>query len=407
VRDPHATIEAVWRSGNRVKLLENGEEFFPRAFAAIASAQREILIETFILFEDKVGMELHRLLVAAGRRGVHVEIMVDGFGSPKFSPEFLSELTSAGVHFRVFDPHPRRLGMRLHMFRRMHRKLLVVDGKLAFVGGINFSADHLADFGPTAKQDYAIELEGPVVSDIRSFTKAAIASQGTGEGWRPSRDFVEAAGVGNAQARFVLRDNGHRGNAIEREYRRAIRAARREVLIANAYFFPGYGFLHDLRAAARRGVAVTLVLQGQPDMQVAQSFARSLYRHMVDAGICIHEYCERPFHGKIALIDADWATVGSSNLDPLSLSLNLEANVFIRDAGFVRELRQRMDDLLRLHCHVVDVTKVLPNTLWQRLTRPLLFHCLRHFPDWAGWLPAHAPNTALVRPPQAQGEKAQ
>ncbi|HEV8694844.1 MAG TPA: cardiolipin synthase ClsB [Lysobacter sp.] len=399
------TTDAVWRSGNRVKLLENGEEFFARTFAAIASAQREILIETFILFEDKVGLELHRLLVEAARRGVRVEVTVDGYGSPHFSPEFLAELTSAGVCFRVFDPHPRLLGMRLHVFRRMHRKLLVVDGTLAFVGGINFSADHLADFGPTAKQDYAVELEGPVVSDIRSFTKAAIASQGTGESWRPSREVAAGGSTGNAQARFVLRDNGHRGNAIEREYRRAIRAARREVLIANAYFFPGYGFLHDLRDAARRGVRVTLVLQGQPDMQVALSAARSLYWHLVDVGVCIHEYCERPFHGKIALVDDEWATVGSSNLDPLSLSLNLEANVFIRDMEFVRDLRQRMDDLLRLHCRAVDVTAVPPRTLWQWLTRPLLFHCLRHFPDWAGWLPAHTPKTALVRPPEA--EKAQ
>ena len=153
-----------------MRLLENGEEFFARAFAAIAAAQHEILIETFILFEDKVGLELHRLLVEAARRGVRVEILVDGYGSPSFSPEFLAELTAAGVRLRVFDPHRRLFGMRLHVFRRMHRKLLVVDGTLAFVGGINYSADHLADFGPTAKQDYAVELQGPVVADIRGFT---------------------------------------------------------------------------------------------------------------------------------------------------------------------------------------------------------------------------------------------
>lgn len=400
-------IDGVWRSGNRVLVLENGEEFFARAFAAIAAAQSEILIETFILFEDKVGLELHRLIVEAARRGVRVEILVDGYGSPNFSPEFLAELTSVGVHLRVFDPHRRLFGMRLHLFRRMHRKLLVVDGTLAFVGGINYSADHLADFGPTAKQDYAVELQGPVVADIHSFTKAAIASQGTGESWRPSPEPVATERAGNAEVLFILRDNGRRSDTIEREYRRAIRTARREVLIANAYFFPGYGFLRDLHDAARRGVKVSLILQGEPDMQVAQSAARALYRHLFDAGVRIHEYCERPFHGKVALVDDDWATVGSSNLDPLSLSLNLEANVFIRDPEFVQDLRQRLADLLRLHCRAVDAAEVPQPTFLQRLTRPLLFHFLRHFPDWIGWLPAHTPKTALLRPPaEAKAERA-
>lgn len=393
--------EGIWRSGNRVRLLENGEEYFARTFEVIAAASHEILIETFILFEDKVGLALHRLLVDAARRGVRVEVLVDGYGSPSFSAQFLAELTEAGVLFRAFDPHRTLLGMRLHVFRRMHRKLLVVDGTLAFVGGINFSADHLADFGAGAKQDYAVELEGPVVDDIRSFTKAAILSHGTGESWQPSREPAATPRPGNAEVLFMLRDNGRRSNAIEREYRRAIRAARREVLIANAYFFPGYGFLRDLRDAARRGVKVSLVLQGEPDMQVALAAARTLYGHLIDGGVGIYEYCERPFHGKIAYADDGWATVGSSNLDPLSLSLNLEANVFIRDPGFVGELRARMEDLLRLHCRAVDAARV-PQRQWsQRLTRPLLFHCLRHFPDWAGWLPAHTPTTTLLQPPQA------
>lgn len=387
-----------WRSGNRARLLENGEEFFARAFEAIDAARREILIETFILFEDAVGLDLHRRLVAAARRGVHVEVTVDGYGSPSFSPDFLQELTAAGVLFRVFDPHRRWFGMRLHVFRRMHRKLLVVDGALAFVGGINFSVDHLFESGPESKQDYAVELEGPVVADIHSFLRHAPASGGTGESWQPPREVASVDAAGTADVMFVLRDNHRRHTAIEHEYRRAIRSARREVLIANAYFFPGYGFLRDLRDAARRGVQVSLVFQGEPDMQVALSAARSLYRHLVDAGVCIQEYCERPFHGKVALVDEGWATVGSSNLDPLSLSLNLEANVFIRDADFVRVMRERLDNLMQHHCQTVDASQVPQRPFWRNLTRPLLFHCLRRFPAWAGWLPAHTPRVALVKP---------
>lgn len=394
--------DGLWRSGNRARLLENGEEFFAAVFAAIEAAEREVLLETFILFEDKVGERLQRLLVGAAKRGVRVEILVDGFGSPGFSREFLSELSSAGAHLRSFDPQPTLLGIRLNVFRRMHRKLLTVDGRLSFVGGINFSADHLADFGPEAKQDYAVELEGPVVADVRSFIEASILSRGIGASWSPPQDSDQTHAAGDAQIMFLLRDNARRPNAIEQEYRRAIREAKREVLIANAYFFPGYGFLRDLRNAARRGVAVSLIFQGQPDTQIALTAARSLYRHLVDAGVRIHEYCDRPFHGKVALVDDDWCTVGSSNLDPLSLSLNLEANVFIRDKAFVDDLRERLDDLMEHHCRTVDPADIPRRRFWQPLTRPLLFHFLRHFPDWAGWLPAHTPKIALVAPPADQ-----
>ena len=158
-----------------MRLLENGEEFFARVAEAIDAARDEVLLETFILFEDKVGTDLQQRLVAAARRGVRVELTVDGYGSPGFSPAFIAAFADAGVRLRMFDPHRPLLGMRMHVFRRLHRKLLLVDRERAFVGGINFSADHLADFGPTAKQDYSIEVEGPVVSastDARSVPHA-------------------------------------------------------------------------------------------------------------------------------------------------------------------------------------------------------------------------------------------
>lgn len=377
-----------------LQLLENGEDFFPRVFEAIAGARREVLVETFILFEDKVGRELQRQLVEAAKRGVRVDLTVDGYGSPGFSPEFAAAFPAAGARLRVFDPRRRLFGMRLNVFRRLHRKLVVVDGERAFVGGINFSADHLGDFGPEAKQDYALEVRGPVVSAIRGFMLDALRGDGTGEGWRPPRG---TDGGDDGDVRFVVRDNRGRSRAIEREYREAIRGARREVLLANAYFFPGYGFLRDLRHAARRGVEVTLVLQGEPDSKFARTAARTLYRHLAGAGVRLHEYCRRPFHGKVAVIDGEWATVGSSNLDPLSLSLNLESNLFVRDRVFAAGLRESLARLLREDCAPVDEARMPPQRPWHVLTRPLLFHCLRRWPAWAGLLPAHAPRTALLR----------
>jgi cardiolipin synthase len=156
--------------------------------------------------------------------------------------------------------------------------------------------------------------------------------------------------------------------------------------------------LRDLRNAARRGVKVTLILQGEPDMPIAKLAARILYSYLLRAGVSIHEYCERPLHGKVALADDHWSTVGSSNLDPLSLSLNLEANLFVRDPGFAADLRQRLQRLLHDDCEAVERTRLPPWRPWHFLTRPLLFHCQRRFPAWAGLLPAHAPATTLLRP---------
>lgn len=387
-----------WWPGNAVRLLENGEQYFPAVFEAIAAAEREVVIETFILFEDEVGRALHRELVRAARRGVQVDLMVDGFGSADLSPGFVAGLAAAGVRVRTFDPSVRVLGVRLNVLRRMHRKLVVVDGRVAFVGGINFSADHLADFGPQAKQDYAVRVEGPVVRDIHRFTRAALRSPAgvvlpAAEPDRPAR------GTGGAEARFVHRDNLKHRSDIERFYRLAIRGARHQVLIANAYFFPGHRLLRDLRRAARRGVDVRLILQGEPDVPLARTAASLLYESLQRAGVRIFEYCERPLHGKVAVVDDEWATVGSSNLDPLSLSLNLEANLVLRDPRFARELRHHLDGLMARACQeVVPAAAPSGPSWWHQLRGFVVFHVLRRFPVWATRLPAHSPTLALLRP---------
>lgn len=382
-----------WIGGNAVELLENGEVYFPSVFQAIAEAEHEVLIETFILFEDKVGLELQRVLIDAARRGVRIDLSVDAWGSPSLSPQYIGALADAGVQLRAFDPAPRWSPRRLHAFRRMHRKLVVADGRVALVGGINFSADHLDDFGPEAKQDYAIRIEGPLAARIRGFAIAQLDRAGR----RGRVRLPVPAPVGEAGAMFVTRDNRRHRDAIERQYRAAIRSARHEIVIANAYFFPGYRLLKAMRNAARRGVRVSLILQGQPDMPIVQVAAATLHAYLMRAGVQIHEYCKRPLHGKVALIDDDWATVGSSNLDPLSLALNLEANVVVRDRAFAQELRGSLEKLMRDECRRVEWSEVAARRGgWRALLDVVAYHVTRHFPSWAGWLPAHTPRVEAV-----------
>jgi len=388
-------VNSHWVPGNRITLLENGEGYFPRVFEAIAAAEHEVLIETFILFDDKVGRELQQALLRAAGRGAEVHVLVDGWGSPDLAPSYTRPLLDAGVRLRSFEPAKRLFGARINMLRRMHRKLVVVDGRYAFVGGINYSIDHLAEFGPLAKQDYAVEIEGPLVGQIQAFCRASLDTpepirRSWLQRWRESLDlddvhgtFANGNGPAGARAAFVTRDNRANRTDIERHYRAALRSARERVLIANAYFFPGYRLLRDLRRAARRGVQVDLVLQGRPDLPWVQRASELLYGHLMRAGVRVHLYAERPLHAKVAVVDDRWATVGSSNLDPTSLSLNLEANVVVRDETFARQLRTQIEHLMQQRCERVQLpTPGRLRSAWIAVRSLVVFHLMRRFSTW-------------------------
>ncbi|HSW23483.1 MAG TPA: cardiolipin synthase ClsB [Burkholderiaceae bacterium] len=391
-----------WTHGNRIALLENGEAYYPRVFEAITQARHEVLLETFILFDDKVGRQLQQALLQAARNGAQVHVLVDGWGSLDLGAEMLDPLAAAGVQVRAYSPVRSVFGRRLNVFRRMHRKLVVVDDTVAFVGGINYSIDHLAEFGAMAKQDYAIEVAGPLVSHIRAFCREALRTpQPRHRRWRWRRERGQGAVVPAAPgvAALVTRDNEHHTRDIELQYRAALRRARQRVVIANAYFFPGFRLLQDMRRAARRGVQVDLIVQGQPDMAIVRFAASMLYAHLLRAGVRVHEYCKRPFHGKVAVVDDEWATVGSSNLDPLSLALNLEANVIVRDREFASRLREHLDALIDDACRHVTLPPQTPlSSALAQLRGFFVFHFLRRYPTWVQWLPQEVPKVEPLRP---------
>ncbi|WP_313711926.1 cardiolipin synthase ClsB [Pseudomonas sp.] len=390
-----------WVDGNHVELLINGEQYYPRVFEAMAQAQEEILLETFIIFDDKVGQQLQKVLIAAAKRGVRVEVAVDGYGTADLPDSFVAALTDAGVSFHAFDPQPRLAGMRTNLFRRLHRKIVVIDGTRAFIGGINYSADHLGDFGPMAKQDYAVEVTGPVVAQVHAASRRLMAPVLE----PPSEVRPVTQPTGQSTAVLVERDNRLRSTDIETHYLQALRAARRRVVVANAYFFPGYRLLRELRNAARRGVEVTLILQGQPDMRWVRALSRLLYNYLLRDGVRIREYCQRPLHGKVALVDEQWATVGSSNLDPLSLSFNLEANLFIRDPAFNKQLYEHLQTLASEQCKPVTLARMVRGYWWRAPLIFVCFHVIRHFPRIAGWFPAHRQRLRSVQPEvAAQGD---
>ena len=385
------SLAPVVRGGHEVLLLEGGREFFPALEHAIERANTQVLVETYIFEDDAAGRRIARLLADAAARGVDVRVVIDGYGTPRLLGQVAATLSASSVRIEVFRPEVGRLDFSRKRLRRLHRKLAVVDGALAFVGGINLLDDlYDPNHGPLEQPrlDFAVQVRGPLVAAAhlamqRLWRELLLVNRGfralsRGGAKDDAKELVapvtsDVATAGAVRAMLVLRDNFRFRRAIERQYMRAIVGARREILIANAYFFPGARFRRALVAAARRGVQVRLLLQGRVEYRLAHWAAQALYDELLRAGIEIVEYRRSFLHAKVAVID-DWATVGSSNIDPFSLLLAREANVVVRDAAFADRLRER---LLRA---IGDGGVPVP--LHRHARRPLPRRAL----DWVGYL---------------------
>lgn len=333
--------------GNAITLLENGTDYFPALLQAVEGAEREIFLETYIFENDAVGTRVAAALARAAARGVAVRVLVDGFGGRAFVRSVMQGLVASGVGVQVYRRELRVFAMRRHRLRRLHRKLVVVDGCVAFVGGINIVDDLTRDGPPHPRYDYAVRVEGPLVEPIlHSVHHVWRLVAWAGLRQRQPQPLVAPACInpaGSVRACFLIRDNLRHRRDIEEAYLDAIDAARREVVIACAYFFPGRRFRQALVDAAERGVEVVLLLQGVSDHPMLQYATRALYPFFLARGIRLFEYRQSVLHAKVAVVDGQWATVGSSNIDPFSLLLAREANVVIDDAGFAADLRARLE----------------------------------------------------------------
>jgi len=329
--------------GNRVTLLTSGAEYFPALEAALDAARREIHIETYIFESDATGAAIGAALKRAAQRGVTTNVMVDGFGSSGLGAEFISGLKEAGVNFLIFRPDVSSWSFRRTRLRRLHRKIAVVDARVAFVGGINIIDDMHTPGHTPPRFDYAVRIEGPLVTHVHVAARrlwALVSATQLRSGWRQLREMGPfSAPKGGQRAAFLVRDSIRHRRDIEQAYLAAIEGARNEIIIANAYFFPGIHFRRALMDAAARGVRVVLLLQGRVEYVLLHYASRALYGAFLDGGIEIHEYHRSFLHAKVAVIDGYWATVGSSNIDPFSLLLAREANIVIEDQAFAGELR--------------------------------------------------------------------
>ncbi|VVD92882.1 cardiolipin synthetase [Pandoraea terrae] len=329
---------------NDIRLLFLGQEYFRALVAAFDAARNEILLETYIFADDETGQNISAALIRAKARGVAVRVITDGVGTGKLP--YFDHWRENGLTHRVYNPHLfGKFG-----FSRTHRKLVVVDRERAFVGGINIIDDLNGGPGvklPEPRWDFAVQCRGPIVEEVTAAFEHQWMRLTPGylghpfrllrQGWRGR------LGAHVGQAAFVARDNLTNRRAIEKTYLRALGRAREAVWLANPYFIPGRKLRSALTQAAQRGVAVHLLI-GRKEFHLLDTAVPWLYAKLLDAGVRIAEYDQRQLHGKVAVVDDVWATVGSSNLDALSLFLNHEANVVILDDPLVTELRTHIRD---------------------------------------------------------------
>ena len=348
-----------YAGGNRLTLLRNGEQYFPELVRAMDAAVREIYLETYLFADDQTGSLVADALARAAVRGVAVCLLLDGFGARDFAPRFREMLQGAGVRILMYRPDISPWRMRRNRLRRMHRKLACADDSVAFVGGINVIDDFDTPGQTPPRYDYAVKIEGPLSAAVRAEAIrlwSRVAWANLGQRWpgfefltgRRGRGTMQAPGLrsGNQRAALVVRDNVRHRRDIEHAYHELIDAAREEVLIACAYFFPGRRFRQALARAAARGVRVRLLLQGKVEYVLLHYASRALYGALLEAGIEIHEYHKSFMHAKVAVFDRARASVGSSNIDPFSLLLAREANVFVDDARFATELRTSLEEAM-------------------------------------------------------------
>jgi cardiolipin synthase len=368
--------------GHTLTLLRNGEEYFPRLVSAIDGATQTVYLETYIYATDASGHMVAEALRRAARRGVRTHLLLDGYGSADLPAAWMEELRASGVGVLKFRPEISWLTFRRQRLRRLHRKLAVVDGRIAFVGGINIVNDVPGGEVLQPRLDYAVEIQGDTVTRVhasmrRLWTMVSwmnFRRQRKLEKYQPAHAHAH---VTQQKILFLLRDNLRHRRDIEHAYLKAIDGARHEILIANAYFLPSQRLRHALLRAARRGVKVVLLLQGKVEYRMQHYATLALYDELLCAGMEIHEYHASYLHAKVAVVDGSWATIGSSNIEPFSLWLAREANLVVRDAKFAGSLRASLLQEMAQGALMLEHSTWSKRSAWMRLITRVSYAMVR------------------------------
>lgn len=356
--------------GNRVTLLRDGVDAFPEMLSAIRSAKKRVRLETYIFMDDALGDLFARELIAAADRGVRVTVLYDALGSWRAKSAFFKNMRKNGVDVHAFRPFSFSEGIK-RLVQRDHRKLLVVDGEIAFVGGINIAAEWapIGRGGGGGWRDDALRVEGPAAAqlEMRFCASWRVAVRERLRVWRHRTMSLPPPPKGDLPVAILSSRR-----SIHRAYLTAIQAAMTSVLIAAGYFIPDRKLLNALTAASKRGVEVALILAGKSDHPFLTWASRGFYGKLLEAGVHIYEWCDVVLHAKTAVVDGAWATVGSFNLERMSMFYNHEVNVAFVDPRYAKNIEDSFRNDSHLCCRItLEDWKKRP--LWRRALERLAY----------------------------------
>lgn len=352
------------QAGNRVEILQNGDQFFPALLKDIAEAKQSVHIETYVWWKGEICGQVADALAASARRGVEVRLTLDAVGSNKGDDELFEKMEKAGVHIARF--HPFRIQDIGLINNRTHRKLAIIDGRVGYVFGHGM-AEEWTGHGQDEKhwRDTGVRVEGPVVNTIQSVFAENWMEQ-TSEVIVGEKYFPSLPAAGNVRAHMTASSPQGGVSRLELLFKLAITSAQKELLVQNPYFIPDGEIVGLLERAAQRGVKIHIMLPGAvTDSSVVRHAGHRRFEELLEHGIEICEYKKTLNHQKIMVVDGLWSFVGSTNFDDRSLDINDEASIGLIDPGVAGELRSAYEKD-RADCPPISLEQWRKRSVWDR-----------------------------------------
>jgi cardiolipin synthase A/B len=358
---------------NKIKLVRGGRPYFDQILEMIKDAREIIQLQVYIYENDETGKEVSSALISAAKRNVQVYLMADGYASQGLSKTFIRELESAGIQFRFFEPLFRN--RHSYFGRRLHHKVIVVDNRYAMAGGVNIS-NHYNDMPKQAGWlDFALHMEGEIVKELCRIC------QKTWQGWLAAKplslckeNHIAPDIKPNEDCSIRVRRNDWvmKRNQVSRSYIEMFRKANDHIIMMSGYFLPGRMIRKNMKKAVRRGVKIKLILAGMSDVMVAKYAERYMYGWLFKNNIELYEYKPCVLHGKVAVYDRQWATIGSYNVNDISAYASIELNIDVNNADFAAMLDQTMEKIIQKDCLLItkenfDMQNGILNRIWEQV----------------------------------------
>lgn len=357
-------------TSNEATLIKGGREYFALLEKLIGDAQERIHLQFYIFDPDSTGKTIGKALIAAAQRGVKVHMLLDAYGSQKLSRNFINRWKDAGVHVRWFQPFFK--SDKFYLGRRLHHKVVVIDGLHSLVSGLNISDRYNDTAEAEAWLDWGLYCQGSVSQQLEEVCRKRMKM-------RAPKDRIDNP-IKSDQCEIGVRVNDWVGRRqeITRMYLRMLRDARESVVIMTPYFMPGHEFKRSLRAAAKRGVNIKMILTENSDIPVAKYAERYMYNWLLDNKIEIWEYRKNVLHGKIASVDGTCATVGSYNVNNLSAYASIELNLEVIDPSLAGEIEKRLANIIKKDCVQITREEFRKRTNWfNRLAQTTAYNFFR------------------------------